>query len=314
MVDKPNMGAMFGGKSSGGFLGVAEGPLDKSVDIAILGVPAATPYASVGPYCATAAQQVRSAQVWPGISKHHDFDLGEKVIPDNVTVVDLGDLDYSEVDFVSNRQNITNAVEEILSIKAVPVVIGGDDSVPIPVFQAFKDYGPVTVIQFDAHIDWRDNVDGERYGLSSNMRRASEMPWVKHMVQIGARGIGSAKPLDFQDAIDWGVRFFPMREYRKSSFEKVLAAIPNSLPVIINFDIDVMDPTVVPGVIGPAPGGFDYYGAVEIIEKIASNHEIAGFNLLEFMPDNDIQNRSALVASRIITTVLNLVSKQKGKR
>ena len=75
-----------------------------------------------------------------------------------------------------------------------------------------------------------------------------------------------------------------------------------------------MDPTVVPGVIGPAPGGFDYYGAVEIIEKIASNHEIAGFNLLEFMPDNDIQNRSALVASRIITTVLNLVSKQKGKR
>ena len=66
--------------------------------------------------------------------------------------------------------------KSVLAAGAVPMVLGGDDSIPIPVLQAYADRGPVTVVQIDAHIDWRDEVKGERWGLSSTMRRASEMP------------------------------------------------------------------------------------------------------------------------------------------
>ena len=49
-------------------------------------------------------------------------------------------------------------------------------------FRAFEGRGPLTVVQIDAHLDWRDEVRGEKYGWSSPMRRASEMPWIRRMV------------------------------------------------------------------------------------------------------------------------------------
>ena len=56
-----------------------------------------------------------------------------------------------------------------------------------------KNEEPFFVLQLDAHIDWRDEVKGVRDGYSSTMRRASEMPWVKGIIQVGARGVGSAR-------------------------------------------------------------------------------------------------------------------------
>ena len=69
-------------------------------------------------------------------------------------------------------------------------MIGGDDLVPIPLFEAFAGRGSYTVLQIDAHIDWRDDVNGERLGLSSTMRRASEMGQIGRIIQVGQRGIG----------------------------------------------------------------------------------------------------------------------------
>ena len=119
---------------------------------------------------------------------HFDFDLGGPVLGDGgIKALDCGDLDGDAHDAAGNRERITKATRTILDRGAIPIVLGGDDSVPIPVFQAFEGRGEFTVLQVDAHIDWRDEVGGERYGLSSTMRRASEMPWVKRIVQVGAR-------------------------------------------------------------------------------------------------------------------------------
>ena len=66
-----------------------------------------------------------------------------------------------------------------LQAGASAIVIRSDASVPIPVSQAFKGRGSFTILQIDAHIDWRHEVNGERFDLSSTMHRASEMPWLK---------------------------------------------------------------------------------------------------------------------------------------
>ena len=58
-----------------------------------------------------------------------------------------------------------------------------------------------TILQIDAHIDWREIHMNERYGLSSTMRRASEMKHIKKIIQVGSRGIGSAHSKDYRDAI-----------------------------------------------------------------------------------------------------------------
>ena len=312
-TDSPKMKSLFGGAPGGGFLGLptAEDGDIGAADIVIVGAPAATPYASVGNYCAAAPDAVRAAFGWPGVLAHHDFDIGGELLPDGINALDLGNLDYSESDHAGNRATIRDCVGDILDRAALPLVIGGDDSVPIPVLQAYREHGPITILQLDAHIDWRDEVGGETLGLSSNMRRASEMPWVENIIQVGARGIGSARPRDREDALDWGVSFFPMRDLVKNGVEPVIEAIPENCRLYIALDIDVMDPALVPAVIGPAPGGLSYWQLLEIIEGAAARASIAGFNLVELMPGADVGGRGALLAARILAMLLGLCARQK---
>jgi len=304
---------MFGGTPSGGFFDLPVAPVGDTAnaDIVVFGAPAATPYASVGNYCADAPGAIRAAFGWPGVLGHHDFDIDGCLLPAGVSAVDWGNLDYSETDFSANRERISNSIVSVLDAGAVPLVLGGDDSVPIPVLQAYREHGPLTILQFDAHIDWRDEVGGETLGLSSNMRRASEMGWVENIIQVGARGIGSARPQDRRDALDWGVKFFPMREIAAHGLEPVINSIPRSGRLYVALDIDAMDPAVVPAVIGPAPGGFSYWQLLQVLEAAAQRMNIVGFNLVELMPGADIGGRGALVAARIVAMMLGLVARQR---
>jgi len=318
MQDKPKMGSMFGGETGGGLFDIPLVPAGTIDDAAmvVMGVPVATPYQSVGAYCQDAADAIRAAFGWPGLLQHYDFDLGGPLLGDGVNAVDWGNLACDLQDFSYNRKLISDHVGDVLDNGAVPLVLGGDDSVPIPVLQAYEQHGPITVLQLDDHIDWRDEVQGERMGLSSNMRRASEMPWVSNIVQAGARGSGSARPEDFNDAVNWGVNFFPMKSIRAENMQKGIDAIIDAIAVgsdiYIALDIDVMDPSVVPGVIGPAPGGFGYYDVLSILEKLSTKARIVGFNLVEFMPSADIGNRGALVSARIAASVMGLVARQRS--
>jgi agmatinase len=191
------------------------------------------------------------------------------------------------------------------------MIMGGDDSVPIPVLDAYENHGPITVFQIDAHIDWRDAVAGERFGLSSNMRRASEMGWVDNIIQVGARGIGSARLADYEDASNWGVQFFPMHVVAAEGIAPIVEAVPKNAKVFVTLDIDGMDPAVVPAVIGPAPGGLDYWQVVSMMKGIAGKSQVAGFDLVELMPGNDVGGRGALVAARMMAVMMGLIAQQR---
>lgn len=312
----PKMKSMFGGTPSGGFFDLPrQSPGDTGdADIVLVGAPAATPYASVGNYCAEAADAIRGAFGWPGVLGHHDFDIDGYLLPDGTRAIDWGNLDYSETDFAANRDTIRDYVSKILAARAIPLVLGGDDSVPIPVLEAYREHGPLTILQLDAHIDWRNEVNGETMGLSSNMRRASEMDWIENIIQVGARGIGSARPQDRQDALDWGVQFFPMRDVVQHGIDAIIDSIPENSNLYIALDIDVMDPAVVPAVIGPAPGGFSYWQILEIFEAVSKRARIAGFNLVELMPSADVGGRGALVAARLVAIIMGLAARQIHQR
>ena len=179
--------------------------------------------------------------------------------PGESGAVDCGDLPFDEEDSHGNRGRIRGAISKILERNAVPVVLGGDDSVPIPMFEAYAGRGDFTILQIDAHIDWRDEVQGERFGLSSTMRRASEMRHVARIVQVGQRGIGSARSAEYDDALAWGVHFISAREVHANGVAGALRHVPSSARVIVSLDVDGMDPSVMPGVIGRAPGGLSYW-------------------------------------------------------
>lgn len=313
---KRSIGAMFGASARGTFLDLPKATIPEAAHaaVAILGAPAATPYPSVGPYCADGPAAIRAGIAnWAGARDHMDFDLGGKMVAAGASAVDCGDLAWHAQDASGNRTRITDAANSLLDGGAVPVVVGGDDSIPIPLFQAFERRGRFTVLQIDAHIDWRDEVEGLKLGLSSTMRRASEMGWIERIIQVGARGMGSARLSDYQDAQAAGVRFFFADAVHERGIEPVLAEVPAGANVLLTIDCDGLDPAIMPAVIGPAPGGLSYWQAVGLMRGVAQKARIAAFDIVEFMPERDQQQRGALTAARLVANAIGLISRQRTK-
>lgn len=305
------LGKMFGAGETDTFMGLPKGDLASFAGgAAILGAGACTSYPSVGAYCAGGPAAIRAggAQYAANLA-HMNFDLGGPVLPEGALAVDLGDLPQVDGDGPGNRARIRAAVEAVLAKGGVPLLLGGDDSVPIPMIEAFAGR-PVTILQIDAHIDWRQEVEGEPLGLSSTMRRASEMAHVERIVQVGQRGIGSARPGDVADAEAWGVTFVPAREVAREGLARALAAIPEGAEIVICLDCDALDPSLVPAVIGRTAGGLGYWDVVELIAGAAAKGRIVAFDMVEFMPDRDIDGQGALVAAQLLAAVLGIVARQ----
>ncbi len=309
-----DLGCMFGAQGVDTFMGLprCEDLAALQARVALIGAGAITSYASVGAYCAGAPAAIRAgAAAYAANLGHMNFDLGGVTLPVPDAAADCGDLPVVDGEGERNRQIVRDAVAAVLDRGAVPVLLGGDDSLPIPMLRAFEGRGRFTILQIDAHVDWRDEVQGERLGLSSTMRRASEMGHVERIIQVGQRGIGSARPADYQDALDWGVQFVSARDVARGGVGPVLELIPEGAEVIICFDCDALDPAIMPAVIGRTAGGLDYWQAVELIEGVAQRGRIAAFDLVEFMPERDIDGQAALVAAQLVAATLGIIARQE---
>ncbi len=311
MVDLKDM--FGGGGERGTFLGLpAAGGWDAlSADIVIFGADCATPYASVGAYCAGGPAAMRAGvAAYAGDTGRVNFDLGGPVLPEGVEAVDAGDLPTDPADAPGNRARIERATRAVLGAGAVPVLLGGDDSVPIPFLAAFDGQEPVTIVQIDAHIDWRDEVQGERLGLGSTMRRASEMGHVERIVQVGARGIGSAGMEALAAARGWGAHLVCAHELDGGGIARAIELVPEGARVVICFDCDGLDPSIMPAVIAPTAGGLSYREALALIRGVAGRARIAGFDLVEFVPERDRNGDGARMAGQLLASVVGIIGRQ----
>jgi agmatinase len=189
-------------------------------------------------------------------------------------------------------------------------MIGGDDSTPIPFIKALAPLGPLTIIQIDAHIDWRDERRGEPLGFSSTMRRASEMDHVKQIVQVGIRGLGSARRTEVEIARDWGATIIPARELHSKGIETVLQHLTPATNCMITIDCDGLDSAIMPAVMAPTPGGLTYYQTVDLIAAVSSTCNLVAFDMIEFVPTRDSTGTSAFTAARILANVIGCLARR----
>ena len=190
-------------------------------------------------------------------------------------------------------------------------MLGGDNSVPIPMFAAYEGRGPLTVVQVDAHVDWGDIIQGSPYGYGSTMRRAAELPWVTGMVQIGIRGLGSGTADQIMDAKAWGSQLFTGTDLRRNGIQSAIDRIPDGADCILAIDCDGIDPCVIPAVAMPTPGGPDHQDILDLLHGVARKARIAGLALVELVPDRDMGDIGALHAARIVLTALGLIRGQR---
>lgn len=296
-----------------GFAGVPieTDPERFEADVAIVGVPFGWPYPRPGATagCAMAPTAVRRRAARLGRFRDHwDFDTDAPMLPAaGARIADAGDVPGDATDGPGNAQRTSAAIGALVSRGVVPICIGGDDSVPIPILRAFVDRSPLTILHIDAHLDFRDEVDGVRDGYSSAMRRASEMAHVERIIQVGLRGVGSARATDLDDARAAGNDIVTTRQLRERGAASVLERIGGDASVFVSFDLDGLDPSVAPAVSAPAPGGLAWEEAVDLLGGIGPR--LVGAVITEYVPALDVNDLTALVAARAATILAGGVTR-----
>ncbi|WP_246368469.1 arginase family protein [Aurantimonas endophytica] len=262
---------------------------------------------------ALAADAIRAAsQEDASLVEHWDFDPGGPLFDGGpVSCIDAADVETVMGDSAGNRAPIEDKTREVLAQGAVPIMIGSDDSVPIPFLAAFADHGSIWVLQIDAHIDWREEVDRERYGYSSTMRRASEMAHVAGIVQVGIRSVGSAARAEIDAARAYGSQIVTAREVHSQGVEAALRHLPEGAHVVVTLDCDGLDPSIMPGVAARTPGGLSYTQTIDLIAGAARRGRIVGMDMVELLPTADLAGLSALTASRILVNAIGAIVRQR---
>jgi agmatinase len=249
-----------------------------------------------------------------GLNGAYDIEKDIMYLGPKWKVVDCGDVDMVHGDFMQCHENTEEAIRKIVSKGAMPVVLGGDHSISIPVGKGLEELGPFHVIQIDAHLDWADHRSGQRYGHGSCIRRLSEMDHVQKIFQFGIRGISSSLKEDVDAARDYGSVILSPRQIRKMGIENVIELLPEGEKYYITLDIDGLDPSVAPGTGTPSPGGFIYDEVNELLEGIAKRGKVIGFDLVEVAPPYDPAGMTGQVGARLALDLLSFVLKEKENK
>ena len=285
------------------FMGV--GAPTGSSEAVVLGAAMATVYPDRHPHATEGPAAIRTASRWLArFAGNYDFDSDGPFAAWLRLVADDGDINTVRADAEGNRRRITTAVSAVVNQGAMPLVLGGDDSVAEPFVAGWRDHGPVTVVHVDAHLDFRDAVGGESHGYSSPMRRASEMSWVRRIVHVGQRSVGSARANDVQDTIDAGNVIVRARELERDGPEAIAGRLVEGERFIIVYDVDGTNPTDIPAVRAPVPGGPGAVALGGLFAALAARGSLEGMVVTEFEPELDPNGTAAMALVRILCRAL----------
>lgn len=267
-------------------------------DIAVLGVPSdeGSPWY---PGARMAPRQIREmsmryAEYGPTqrLGGYYDMDEDRRYLVHETKqsrIVDCGDVDIVYTNPGRTMDNVTSAVRTVLGAGALPVVFGGDHAISWGVVRGYDQ--PLTVLHFDAHLDYRPFTHGAEYGNGSPIRKMSSLPHVQRFVQVGQRSMRMSQD-DLTEARAAGNHVVPMKEFRRRGAASVLDALSAGGAVYISIDIDVLDMPLVPGCASAEPDGFGYDELKQLLFAVARHTDVVGFDIVEINPMLDVRSHN----------------------
>jgi len=273
------------------------------LDVAIIGIPfdlgtSLRPGARFGP------RGIRNESVLI-----RPYNMATRAAPfDSLRIDDVGDIATNAFDKDDSIARIEAHYRTLLDHGVIPVGLGGDHTVVLPVLRAIAArHGPVGLVHIDAHTDINDTMFGERIAHGTPFRRAVEEGLLdgRRVAQIGVRATGYAAD-DFDWSREQGFRVVQAEECWHRSLTPLMAEIREQIgsgPVYISMDIDGLDPAYAPGTGTPEIGGLTTPQALEIIRGCAGL-DIVGCDLVEVAPAYDTTGTTALVAANLVYEML----------
>lgn len=289
----------------GTFLGVPPASSVRAGQIAVIGLPfdCGTHATRIGSRQGPASFRAMSSEVRPFYPPLADSDPRE-----GGRVVDLGDVDVVASDIGPSMAAMEAVVQEVVTADAVPLCVGGDGTVTLPVLRALaKRYPELVLIHIDAHTD---AYPGDELNTGTTFTLAAQEGLIdtKRSFHIGARGtmlVGGA--YDYTRGL--GYRLIPGDEVRRRGPESIAAEVREVVgtrPVHLSFDMDYFDPSAAPGVATPTWGGPPVAEVFDLLHGL-KGLDLVGVDINTLSPPHDVQGMSAMLAGHVAVIALHLV-------
>ena len=179
-------------------------------------------------------------------------------------------------------EKVRASMADILKSNKFPILLGGEHSVSIGAVSALKDVYPnLSVLQLDAHYDMRDIYFGSKLNHGCAARRISE---ICPIVQVGMRSYSKEEKDFLSQQPNGKVKSINVYDILDTPMWKDKATASLSEHVYITIDLDVFDPSTVPAVGTPEPGGLGWYEVTDFLKGVAKDKKIVGFDIVELCP------------------------------
>ena len=237
------------------------------------------------------------------------YNMATRAAPfDKLQVADVGDVAINTFDLKKSVAIIEAAYDDILGHGAIPLTLGGDHTLTLPILRAMKKrHGPVALIHVDAHADINDEMFGEKIAHGTPFRRAVEEGLLAcdRVTQIGLRGTGYSSA-DFDWSRDQGFTVVQAEECWGKSLTPLMAEVRKRVgdhPVYLTYDIDSLDPAFAPGTGTVEIGGLTTWQALEIIRG-CQGLNLVGCDLVEVSPPYDPSGNTAVIGANLLYEML----------
>lgn len=218
-------------------------------------------------------------------------------------IATLPELKFKDMSTKKGINKIYKNVKELIADEKFVVTLGGEHSLSsAPVKAHFEAYENLSVLQIDAHSDFRDTYNGSKYSHASVMARVAE--FTKDIVQFGIR----AQCIEESKFIkENGIKTYYMRDIRTGKHgedwqQKVIDDLKEN--VYVTFDVDGLDPSVINATGTPEPGGLLWDETMNLFRKIGEMKNIVGFDVVELAPSK-YHESSSFVTAKLVYKLLN---------
>jgi len=220
-------------------------------------------------------------------SPYFDKDL------EDLKLFDSGDLELPFGDKKNALRMIQEHVNEIVEADKIPVMIGGEHLVSLaPVKALSKKYDELHIIHFDAHTDLREDYLGEALSHATVIRRIYDQVGVGKINQFCIRS-------GLKEEFEWAKKHTHLEKFTYNTLPSCVKRLKDK-PVYITIDLDVLDPSVMPGTGTPEPGGIDFHDLMNIIKELSNLNNVVGMDVVELSPKYDASGISTAVACKTL--------------
>jgi len=231
-----------------------------------------------------------------------DDELNQETYRIGMHTMSASDVETMEPEAMLER--VYGVTHEILKAGKFPVILGGEHSITPGAVRAFKGVYPnISVLQLDAHYDLKDEYHGSKFNHGCAARRISD---ICPLVQVGMRSLAKEEKDFLASQANGRVKSISVYDILDMPLWK--DAISNALTenVYVTIDLDVFDPSVMPAVGTPEPGGIGWYETLGLLREVAKDKKIVGFDVVELCPISN-EPASDFFAAKLVYRLLGYI-------